>query len=146
MSPHPALPVGELPEQAAAGEPTQPFTNHIRRLVAFGIALVGILGVLAVLFPAALGSSPVAGIEITQPPWMFWWPFTLENWFGLSAIVWGEVVFFLILAALPFVDRNPNRWWRKRPVAMTLALLLLLALIALTIIMIITPAANHLGG
>jgi quinol-cytochrome oxidoreductase complex cytochrome b subunit len=145
MSPHPTLPVGELTEQAAAGEPTKPFTQHIRRLVTFGIALVGILGILAVLLPAAIGSSPVAGIEITRPPWMFWWPFTLENWFGLPAIVWGEVTFFLILAALPFVDRNPKRWWRKRPVAMTLALLMLLTLIALSIIMILTPAKNHLG-
>jgi quinol-cytochrome oxidoreductase complex cytochrome b subunit len=145
MSPHPSLPVGKLTEQAAALEPTKPFTEHIRRLVTFGIALVGILGILAVLLPAAIGSSPVAGIEITRPPWMFWWPFTLENWFGLPAIVWGEATFFLILAALPLVDRNPKRWWRKRPVAMTLAVVMLLTLIALTIIMILTPAKNHLG-
>ena len=77
---------------------------------------------------------------------MFWWPFTLENWFGLPAIAWGEGTFFLILAILPFVDRNPERWWRKRPVAMAIALLVLLALITLTILMIVTPAKNHLGA
>ena len=146
MSPHPRLPVGELSEQAPVAEPTQPFTRHLRRLAAFGITLVGILGVLSVLFPAAIGSSPVAGIEISRPPWMFWWPFTLENWFGLPAIAWGEGTFFLILAILPFVDRNPERWWRKRPVAMAIALLVLLALITLTILMIVTPAKNHLGA
>lgn len=145
MSPHPSLPVGESSEQAAAAEPTQPFTRHIRRLVAFGIALTGILGVLAVLLPAAIGSSPVAGIEITRPPWMFWWPFTLENWFGLPAIVWGEVAFFAILAILPFADRNKKRAWRQRPIAMTLAAILLVALVTLSIIMILTPAKNHLG-
>ncbi|MBN9151130.1 MAG: cytochrome bc complex cytochrome b subunit [Cryobacterium sp.] len=145
MSPHPSLPVGESSEQAAAAEPTQPFTRHIRRLVAFGIALTGILGILAILLPAAIGSPPVTGIEITRPPWMFWWPFTLENWFGLSAILWGEIAFFAILAVLPFVDRNKKRAWRQRPVAMTLAAMLLVALIALSIIMILTPAQNHLG-
>ena len=145
MSPHPSLPVGASSEQAAAAEPTQPFTRHLRRLVAFGIALTGLLGILAVLFPPAIGSSPVAGIEITRPPWMFWWPFTLENWFGLSAIVWGELVFFAILVILPFADRNKKRAWRQRPVAMTLAAVLVVAVVALSIIMILTPAENHLG-
>lgn len=145
VSPHPRLPVGESSEQAAAAEPRQPFTRHLRRLVAFGIALTGILGILAVLLPAAIGSSPVAGIEITKPPWMFWWPFTLENWFGLSAIVWGELAFFAILAILPFADRNKKRAWRQRPVAITLATVLLVALVALSIIMLLTPAKNHLG-
>ncbi|MFA4840173.1 MAG: cytochrome bc complex cytochrome b subunit, partial [Agrococcus sp.] len=136
-------PAGTLPEQAAEAEPTQPFTSHLRRLVAFGIALTGILGILAVIFPAPLGSTPVPGIEITKPPWMFWWPFTLENWFGLAAIVWGELVFFLLLAILPFVDRNPERWWRKRPIAMITALVLLVVLVVLTVLMAITPAEVH---
>lgn len=144
MSPHPLLPVGESGEQAPAAEPTEPFTRHLRRLVAFGLALTGILGILAVLLPAALGSSPVAGIEITKPPWMFWWPFTLENWFGLPAILWGELTFFVLLAILPFADRNPHRWWRRRPVAMIAALVILLILVVLTLLMAITPAQVHL--
>ncbi|TFD81114.1 cytochrome bc complex cytochrome b subunit [Cryobacterium psychrophilum] len=144
MSPHPALPVGKSHEQAAAAEPTQPFTRHIRRLVAFGIALTGILGILAVLLPAPIGSTAVAGIEVTKPLWMFWWPFTLENWFGLPAIGWGEAVFFLLLVILPFVDRSPHRWWRHRPVAMTIGAIVALALIALTILMLVMPAQQHL--
>lgn len=144
MSPHPVLPGGTTSEQAAEEEPTQPFTRHLRRLVALGVALAGILGMLAVLFPAPLGSTPVPGIELTKPPWMFWWPFTLENWFGLSAIVWGELAFFLLLAALPFIDRNPRRWWRRRPIAMTVAVALVLLLAVLTVLMAIAPAQVHL--
>lgn len=144
MSPHPSLLADPSGEQASAAEPTQPFTRHLRRLTAFGLALAGILGVLAVLFPPDLGASPVAGIEVSKPPWMFWWPFTLENWFGLPAILYGELVFFLILAAVPFIDRNPRRWWRRRPVAMTLGLLFLLILTVLTILMAVTPAKQHL--
>src|SRR3546814_2498956 len=44
--------------------------------------------------------------------------FTLENLFGLKAILVGSGVLFGLLIAVPFVDRNPNRWWRRRPVAM----------------------------
>lgn len=144
MSPHPRLPVGDSVEQAAAAEPTQPFTRHIRRLVAFGIALAGILGILAVLLPPPLGSPPVAGIEISKPPWMFWWPFTLENWFGLPAILWGELMFFAILAILPFIDRSPKRWWRERPIAMSIAGVIVVVLIVLTVVMAVTPAKQHL--
>jgi ubiquinol-cytochrome c reductase cytochrome b subunit len=144
VSPHPSLPAGSSGEQASAAEPTEPFTRHIRRLVALGLALTGVLGILAVLLPAPLGPSPVAGIEVTKPPWMFWWPFTLENWFGLSAIVWGEVVFFVILVIVPFVDRNPNRLWRRRPVAMISGLVVMLAVIVLTVLMAITPTEVHL--
>lgn len=144
MSPHPRLPVGESSEQAAAAEPTKPFTQHLRRLLAFGIALTGILGIFAVLFPAPIGSYPVAGIEVSKPPWMFWWPFTLENWFGLPAILWGELTFFTILVLLPFIDSNPKRWWRQRPVAMSVAAAIAVVLIVLTVLLAITPAKQHL--
>lgn len=144
MSPHPTLRADPTGEQASAAEPTEPFTRHLRRLVAFGLVLTGVIGVLAVLLPPEVGSSPVAGIEVSTPPWMFWWPFTLENWFGLPAILYGELLFFVILVIVPFVDRNPNRWWRQRPVAMTLGVLLLLIIIVLTVLMAITPAGQHL--
>ena len=144
MSPHPTLPVGTPSDQAASGEPAQPFTKHIRRLVTLGMALTGMLGILAILLPAPIGASPVAGVEVSKPPWMFWWPFTLENWFGLPAIVWGEVAFFVLLVILPFVDRGPRRWWRQRPVAMIAAAAVLLAMIVLTILMAVTPTEVHL--
>jgi len=64
---------------------------------------------------------------------------------GLNGILYGELVFFAVLVILPFVDRNPERYWRRRPVAMTLGLLLLLFIIALTILMAVTPAKQHMG-
>ena len=144
VSPHPTLPVGSSSEQANENEPTKPFTAHLIRLAAFGVALTGILGVFAVLLPAPLGSSPVQGVEFTKPPWMFWWPFTLENWFGLSAIVWGELVFFALLAALPFLDRSPERWWRRRPVVVGIGAVVVAVLIVLTVLMAVTPQKVHL--
>lgn len=144
ISPHPALPTDASGDQAPAEEPTEPFTHHLRRIGAFGLALTGILGVLAVLVPPAVGPAPVEGLEITKPPWSFWWMFTLENWVGLSGILYGGGVLFLLLAILPFVDRNPDRLWRRRPVAMALGLIVLLVIVALTILMAFTQPTTHL--
>ena len=144
ISPHPALPTDASGDQAPSEEPTEPFTHHLRRIGAFGLVLTGILGILAVLVPPTVGPRPVAGLEITRPPWNFWWMFTLENWLGLSGILYGGGALFLLLVILPFVDRNPDRWWRHRRVAMTLGLLVVLTVATLTILMAFTPVETHL--
>jgi len=144
ISPHPSLPMSASGDQAPPEEPTEPFTHHLRRLGAFGLVLLGAVGILSVLAPPAVGPAPVAGLEITKPPWNFWWMFTLENWFGLTGILYGSGVLFLLLIALPFVDRSPRRYWRDRPVAMALGLLVLLALALLTAVMPFTTAETHL--
>ncbi len=144
ISPHPSLPADETGTQARADEPTEPFTHHLRRVTAFALVLLGALGILTVLLPPVVGPEPVAGIEVTLPPWPFWWMFTLENWIGLSGILYGGAALFILLALVPFVDRNARRHWRTRPVAMTLAAVVVIAIIVLTILAITTPAAKHL--
>ncbi|MBN9328337.1 cytochrome b N-terminal domain-containing protein [Cellulomonas sp. 73-145] len=145
ISPHPSLPSDASGTQAPSDEPTAPFTAHLKRIAVFGMVLFGILGVLAVLWPPTVGAPPVEGLEITRPPWMFWWVFTLENWVGLAGILWGELAFFALLAALPFIDRNPRRAWRQRPVAIAAASILFVIVAVLTTLMAVTPAKQHLG-
>jgi len=137
ISPDPAIP-------DAPAEPREPFTHHLRRLGAFGLVLVGGLLVLAALFPPGLGPTPVEGIEVTRPLWMFWWLFTLENWWGLNAILWGTIALLALLVAVPFIDRRPERRWRKRPVALGLAAAVLLAIAVLTYVTATTSAVEHL--
>ena len=141
VSPHPRLEA----EGVTPTEPTEPFTHHLRRIASFGLILLGVVGVLAVLFPRGVGSVPVEGIEVTKPPWMFWWLFTLENWVGLNGILYGAGALFALLVAVPFVDRNPERWWRRRPIAMTCLVFIIAAVIVLTILMAATTPAEHLG-
>jgi ubiquinol-cytochrome c reductase cytochrome b subunit len=86
----------------------------------------------------------VEGIEVTKPPWPFLWMFALENWFGLPAILWGAGVLFALLVLLPFIDRSPDRSWRRRRIVMVLVALLTAALIALTIIALVTTPEAHL--
>lgn len=141
ISPHPALPATSVDTNL---EKEEPFTHHLRRVLAFGLIALGALGLLAVLFPPIVGPTPVEGIEVTRPPWIFWWMFALENWFGLSAILWGGAVLFGLLALVPFIDRSPRRYWRDRKLAIGLAGLVLLALVVLSLIMWGTPPASHL--
>ena len=145
ISPHPALPADVSGEQAPTDEPTEPFTHHLRRIGAFGLVLTGVLGILAVVWPPSVGPRPVAGLEITRPPWNFWWMFTLENWVGLPGILYGGGALFTLLVLLPFVDRNPNRHWRQRPVAMAVGAVVLLTVAALTVLMLFTTTKTHLG-
>lgn len=83
ISPHPALPSEGPGDQAPAAEPTEPFIHHLRRIGSFGLALLGVIGILAVVFPRGVGARPVQGIEVTEPPVNFWWLYSLENFFGL---------------------------------------------------------------
>lgn len=71
--------------------------------------------------------------------------FTLENWFGLPGILWGAGARFALLVATPFVDRNPARSWRARPVAMTVGALVLVTILVLTVLMAFTSPVEHLG-
>jgi quinol-cytochrome oxidoreductase complex cytochrome b subunit len=137
ISPHPAIP-------PTVTERTEPFTHHLRRVTAFGLVLVGLLGVLAVLLPPKIGPTPVEGIEVTKPPWPFWWLYTLENWFGLPAIGWGVGVLFALLVLPPFLDRSPRRSWRDRPVAIALTVLVIVALVVLTVLINVITAEEHL--
>ena len=148
----------EMPRGASAPEPAvlgeavardvfelrEPFTHHLRRVGAFGLVLLGVLSVLAIVFPPPVGPTPIAGVEVTKPMWPFWWMFTLENWFGLPAILWGGLALFALLFAVPFIDRGPRRSWRQRPVAMVVGGLVLVALVVLTVLMAVTVPATHL--
>lgn len=133
--------VGAVP----AGEEYGPFTHHLRRIGAFALVLVALLGALAVLLPPGVGPTPVEGIEVTRPMWMFWWVFTLENFFGLKAILVGSGALFALLIAVPFVDRSPMRWWRRRPVAVTALGVVLVTLVVLTIMTLTAAPATHVG-
>jgi ubiquinol-cytochrome c reductase cytochrome b subunit len=129
----------------APQEPVEPFTHHLRRVGAFSLVVVAALGILAILFPPGVGPTPVAGIEVTRPAWMFWWVFDLENRFGLDAILWASGALFALLFAVPFIDRNPKRWWRRRPVAIAIAGLVLVTIVVLSVLTLTTTAASHLG-
>lgn len=126
ISSHPNIP-------SSGTEELEPFTTHLLRVGAFGLVLVGLLSLLTLTLPPALGPTPVEGIEITRPMWMFWWFFPMEEWFGVASIGFVIAAVYGLLFLLPFIDRSPVRQWRQRKVAMSIAGLLLLALLFVSI-------------
>jgi ubiquinol-cytochrome c reductase cytochrome b subunit len=124
-------------------EPTEPFTHHLRRIGAFGLVLTGLLGVLAVIVPpwwAAPGrragdhETPVELLVDVHPG-------ELDRPFRHPL---GGGTLFLLMIILPFLDHNPNRFWRRRPVAMGVGALVVLILAMLTILMFFSTAKTHL--
>jgi quinol-cytochrome oxidoreductase complex cytochrome b subunit len=75
-------------------EPTRPFTRHLAELGVLGLVLVGVLTLLAVLLPPAHGPAPIEGIEVTKPPWPLLWVYPVEDWVGVSGILWATLAIF----------------------------------------------------
>ena len=108
--------------------------------------LAALAALLALALPAALGPQVVPGIEVTKPPWLFWWPYAFENWWGIQALLWVTIIVPLALLLVPFIDRSPRRHILERRWAAGVMLLLILTGIGLTVYVWLTPVAQHIGG
>jgi len=142
---HGIAPLPAISDAGGIDEPTGSFARHSRRLGGFTLIMVGVFTIAAVLWPPALGSTPVAGIEVTKPLWIFWWLYTLENWVGLNGIIYGTIALFTLLVAVPFIDRNRQRSWRRRRIAMAALVLVVVGLVWLSLITGLGSNAQHLG-
>jgi len=136
ISPRPGRPVGEM----------LPFTTHLKHLARYGLVLLGIILVLGVLLPPAVGPAPVEGIEVTKPPWPFLPLFAFENWVGVPGLFWASVGLFILLLLIPFVDRSPEAPPAARRARLASGFILLLALAGLGLLAWLTPGAVHVGG
>lgn len=127
-------------------EPVEPFSRHLARLGGFALILVAIVTVFAVLLPPLHGPSPVEGIEVTKPPWPMLWLYPIENWIGVSGILWGTLAIFGALLIVPFVDRGQDRHPLRRVRVVVPAAVVVLAMLALIVYAAIIPVASHIGG
>jgi ubiquinol-cytochrome c reductase cytochrome b subunit len=114
-------------------------------MVGYGLALVSLAGLLGILFPAPIGPAPDTTLEITKPPFVFWWVYPWENVFGVRGILYAAIGFFGLLAVVPFVDQTPLRSLRRRPILAAAGVVLLLAILALSVYTGVAPTAKHLG-
>lgn len=118
------------------GEPFYPHTAFKSGRMAMGVFLLVIVLTLVfgpgVLYPEANLISPSMPAE----EWWFWWysglialiPATIAPW----VIVLFPIVIFLVLVALPFLDRGPFRGMKKRPLAVVAVLVSVGILLFLT--------------
>ena len=100
--------------------------------------------ILSLVFPVGLGdpADPTDNLFVPKPEWYFMSLYELLKFFPgkfeviATAIIpaGGIVVLFL----LPFLDRNPEKRPRKRPLAMVLMSLTVAAIMGLTLIGILS--------
>ena len=122
------------------------FAAHLVRMAGFGLLILAVTTVLAIVLPAALGPRPIPGTETTKPPWMFLPFYPFEDWFGLAALIWAPAILFGALALVPFVDRSPYRSPARRRVFIAIGAIVVVALVALVIYATVTAPQSHIGN
>jgi ubiquinol-cytochrome c reductase cytochrome b subunit len=126
-------------------EPTEPFSRHLIRLGGYALVLLAILVVFGALLPPGHGPAPVEGIEVTKPAWPLLWVYPIENWVGVSGILWATLAIFAALVLVPFVDRGDERGPRRRLKILIPAAILVVAIVALIVYAAVTPVTSHIG-
>ncbi len=117
-----------------------PFWPNVAfRMTLVVMVVVIALWVLAGILPKGLGNPADALNQnhyIPQPAWYFFGVYQLLKYFpgkfDVIAMVGLPLVFIVVLFGLPWLDRNPSRLKRKRPLALSGALVVVLGLIFLT--------------
>ncbi len=122
-----------------------PFTSHMKHIGMWALVVVGIVLLLAGIWPAGLGPIGVEGIEITKPPWYFLWLYPWEDWIGLKALYILPAILIVGLLLIPFLDRSPERDPRRRKLWLSLAVVVVLAWIGLTLYGHFTVPVSHTG-
>jgi ubiquinol-cytochrome c reductase cytochrome b subunit len=93
-------------------------------------------------------ADPNDSAYIPRPEWYFLWLFEMLKyfpgnieWLGTAVI---PVLLVLALLLLPFYDRRPIRFWRKRPIAIAAMSLGVIGIVALTLMAVVsTPASEE---
>ncbi|HSR25449.1 MAG TPA: cytochrome b N-terminal domain-containing protein [Candidatus Eisenbacteria bacterium] len=120
------------------------FSHHIARMALLGLGLLVLTLVLTPIWAPAFGPPPDPDIEVTKPPWPFLPLYPFESWFGITALLWVPVILFLVLAAVPFVDRSRFMSIRRRLVFGVLGAVLVLGLVGLGVYAWLGPVVKHM--
>ncbi|MDI6878105.1 MAG: cytochrome b N-terminal domain-containing protein [Desulfitobacteriaceae bacterium] len=134
----------ELAQARERGEDIEtrslPFWPNVAFRMVLLVLLAGILlWTLSFVYPKGLGEAadPLnRNHYIPEPAWYFFGVYQLLKYFpgklDIIALVGLPFIFFVVLFALPWLDRNPSRTPRKRPVALGIAVLVTVGLVFLT--------------
>lgn len=136
---------GEAPDgKVPLAQLTARYSGHLGRMLGFGTLIVVAAAILGLVIPPTLGEAPDPSMEVTKPPFFFYWLYAFEDWFGVRAILVTGLSFFGLLAVVPFVDRSPFRSAGRRKVVVAIGALLLIAIVVLSLIVYFSPVAKHL--
>ncbi len=137
--------LGVAPAGAAVGqEETVPKTqrlhpDHTARIAVGALILTGVLIWLSTRYPAPLEprANPLDTAYKPHPDFYVLWLHELLKLFPPQLEFMGSFVvptiLVLLMLAVPFIDRSPERYWRRRLPVVTTGLLIVFAIIALNI-------------
>ncbi len=111
------------------------FPHYLLDEVIAWYAMLGVIVVLASLFPAGLEeqANPLQTPAHIKPEWYFLAVYQELKLVPRTIGVLTPMIGVLILILLPFMDRSPHKQWRRRPLAVGLALIVLVATVILSI-------------
>jgi CBS domain-containing protein len=119
--------------------------NHALKEIAAAFLLIGLIATLTLLSPAPMlpKADPLTTPEHIKPEWFFLAAYQilkgaeilrfLGAWAPKGVGILIEIFFVILLFAVPLIDKNPERAYRKRPVAIGLGILFLLLFILFTV-------------
>jgi quinol-cytochrome oxidoreductase complex cytochrome b subunit len=108
------------------------FPQHVLKEGVIFCLLIGAMVTLVVMWPVELGekADPFVTPEGIKPEWYFLSTYQLLKYFPKLLGIFVSLIPPLLLLLWPFLDRNPERHPKKRPVAVTIGVLgLLLAIV-----------------
>ncbi len=123
--------------------PDQVFKDMTISLLVFVLLMV-----LATISPSKLEAlaDPTDHMYNPRPEWYFYFLFQIlhytEGKFEIIGTMVFPTLFVALLLFLPFIDRNPSKDPKKRPVAMSAAGAAAFGYIALTVLAVISPPAG----
>ena len=110
-----------------------------KEIVVMMLIFILVAIILALVFPVGLGdpADPTDNLFVPKPEWYFMSLYELLKFFPGKLEVIATAIIpsggILILFLIPFLDKNPEKRPRKRPISMILMLLAVAAIMALTI-------------
>jgi menaquinol-cytochrome c reductase cytochrome b/c subunit len=127
-------------EAKRQGKPFFPYAIYKDHLVA--LLAIGIVIFMAIAYKVEVGEpvNPASSDYVPRPEWYFFFLFELLKIFKgqniFSPVIMGTFlvpnVLMVLLIALPFIDRGPERRIEKRPIALATAIMVVAGLAWLT--------------
>ncbi len=125
------------------GEPF--FPHHVLEQTMMVFIAIAVLLTLVMFFPAPMEppADPFETPEHIKPEWYFLAAYQslkvaeftsfLGPWAPKLMGILAQGVGMMFLVLLPFLDRGPERRWRKRPVVIGIGVLTIISLVVLTL-------------
>lgn len=121
------------------------FFEHVKKIFSWSFIIYGIVGFLAMQFPAELYPGPYSGVEMTKPPWIFLVLYQFEDWFGIQALLYLPLIIIVGLILIPYIDSKKDDYSLTRKIVVWGYIIITAVFITFIINVAITPPVRHLG-